>query len=161
MDTKKTLIISIVAGFLVIVLFMVIYSEPEPEAQSFDEVFLNQLDDVEEINILSGSGAEGSQEVQVEESEVISQILDDFSDIEIRRTESRVDASNYIISFDNYIIEMSEDAVMFFTEDGVAAYEIVSDSNHLETIENDLEWEEVDLEDIEDGMEEDIEEEEE
>ncbi|WP_040402692.1 hypothetical protein, partial [Alkalibacillus haloalkaliphilus] len=110
MDTKKTLIISIIAGLLVIVLFTVVYSEPDPEAQSFDEVFLNELDEVEEINILSGSGAEGSQEVQVEDSEVISQILDDFSDIEVRRTDSRVDASSYIISFDNYIIEMSETA---------------------------------------------------
>ncbi|MDQ0350403.1 hypothetical protein J2R98_000206 [Alkalibacillus filiformis] len=153
MDTKKTLITSIVAGLLVIVLFTVIYTEPEPEAESFDEVFLNQLDEVEEINILSGSGAEGSQEVQVEDSEVISQILDDFSDLEIRRTDSRVDASSYIISFDNYIIEMSEEAVMFFTEDGVAAYEIVSESNHLDTIENDLEWEEVDVEDIEEEEE--------
>ncbi|MDQ0160042.1 hypothetical protein [Alkalibacillus salilacus] len=143
---NKTLIWSIATGIAVILIFIWIYREPAPEPQTFTEVFTNDIENVDEASVLRRSDGETDQAV-TSENATIQALLDDLGSMEVQEVENQTIEPDYIVSFDQRVVEFSENYVMIFGQDGVKTYEILEQGEHLNTIENDLEFETVQSQD--------------
>ncbi|MET3681944.1 hypothetical protein ABID56_000023 [Alkalibacillus flavidus] len=139
---KKTLIWSIAVGLAVIVLFYWMYQEPAPEPQTFAEIFTNDVGEVEQTEVLRRHDGQ-TDRASTTDSETTQAILDDLASMEVVEAGNELIEPDYIVSFDNQVVEFTDDRVMIFSQDGVTSYEILDQGTYLDTIESELSFETV------------------